>query len=108
MVTSYAYDLMSNLTGVTDALNRTNKLQLRRFQPAEEDYTSGSDCWRRRLEENFTYDLAGKSVGKEKDQANRIISFCYDSVNRLTSSTDGALKVTSLRIQRSFAVDGCG
>jgi YD repeat-containing protein len=59
-VTSYTYDLMSNLTGMTDALNRTTNYtydesltgSLKIKYP---EATAGAG----RLEENFTYDSAG-------------------------------------------------
>ncbi len=70
-VTSYSYDLMSNLTGVTDALSHTtnytyddfNRLTKIRYPEA----TPGAG----RLEENFTYDLAGNLLTKT-DQAGRV------------------------------------
>jgi len=85
--------LISNLTGVTDALNRTTEYnyddfnRLKKITHRKRLLAQGGSKRTSRI-------LAGNLLEK-KDQANRIISFCYDSVNRLTSSTYGALRVTS-------------
>jgi YD repeat-containing protein len=92
--TSYSYDLMSNLTGVTDALNRTTNYEYDDFNRLKKIKYPEATLGAGRLEENFTYDLSGNLLEK-KDQANRITSFCYDNVNRLTTTTDPALKVTA-------------
>jgi len=66
---------MSNITGVTDALNRTTNYSL-------DEFRSNTRKQRRagRLEENLTYDLDGNLLEK-KDQANRTHSFCYDTID---------------------------
>jgi RHS repeat-associated protein len=85
---------MSNLTGVTDALNRTTNYEYDDFNRLKKIKYPEATAGAGRLEENFTYDLAGNLLEK-KDQANRITSFCYDSANRLTTTTDTALNITA-------------
>lgn len=106
--TSYAYDLMPNLAGVTDALSRTTNYfyddfnRLTKIQYPEATPGAG------RLEENFTYDVAGNLLTKT-DQAGRVTTFCYDNADRLTSTIDPAQKITAYeyneRSQRTAVVD---
>lgn len=85
---------MSNLTGVTDALNRTTNYFYDDFNRIAKIKYPEATPGAGRLEENFSYDIAGNLLTKT-DQAGRITTFCYDNANRLTSTIDPAQKATA-------------
>lgn len=99
---------MSNLTGVTDAFNRTTNFTYDEFSRLTKVKYPKGTAGAGRLEENFTYDSAGNLLQKI-DQAGRISSFCYDNSDRLTSTTDPALKTAAYeynaRSQQTAVVD---
>ncbi|MGH9908644.1 MAG: hypothetical protein ACRD8U_24050 [Pyrinomonadaceae bacterium] len=107
-VTSYAYNLMSNLTGVTDALYRTTNYSYDDFHRLTKIKNPEATPGAGRLEENFTYDQAGNLLTRS-DQAGRVTTFCYDAANRLTSTIDPAQKTTAFeynaRSQQTAVVD---
>lgn len=99
---------MSNLTGVTDPLNRTTNYAYDEFHRLMKITYPEATAGAGRLEENFDYDAAGNLIEKT-DQAGRVTTFCYDSAGRLTSSIDPAQKTTSYeynaRSQQTAVVD---
>ncbi len=99
---------MSNVTGETDALNRTTNFTYDEFKRLTKVKYPEASTGAGRLEENFAYDLAGNVLTKT-DQAGSVTTFCYDNVNRLTSTVDPTLKVTAYeynaRSQQTAVVD---
>ena len=91
---SYAYDSMSNVTGVTDELNRTTNYTYDDFDRLTKIKYPEATVGAGRLEENFSYDLAGNLL-TQTDPAGHVTTFCYDNANRLTSTIDAAQKTTT-------------
>ncbi len=99
---------MSNLTGITDPLNRTTNYSYDDFNRLAKIKYPEATPGAARLEENLAYDLAGNLI-TQTDQATRVTAFCYDNANRLTSTIDPAQKTTAYeynaRSQMTAVVD---
>ena len=93
---------------MTDALNRTTNYFYNDFNRLAKIKYPEATAGAGRLEENFTYDLAGNLLTKT-DQAGRVTTFYYDNADRLTSTIDPAQKTTvyeyNARSQMTAVVD---
>jgi len=91
--TTYNYDLMSNLTGTTDALAHTTNYEYDEFNRLVKTIYPPAVTGGARLQETVEYDVAG-NVTKRTDTAGRITILGYDNANRLLTVTDPALQIT--------------
>jgi len=85
--TTFGYDLMSNLTAQTTALNETTNYEYDDFNRVKKIFLPPFTFGAIRLEERIEYDTVG-NVKKRIDTANRETVYDYDTANRLIKTTD--------------------
>lgn len=78
--TTYAYDVMSNLTSLTDAESHTTAFAYDGYNRIESVTYPGART------ESYTYDIAGRLLTKT-DRKGVITTYGYDALSRLTSKT---------------------
>jgi RHS repeat-associated protein len=78
--TTYAYDVMSNLTSLTDAESHTTAFGYDAFNRVQSVTYPGPRT------ETYTYDTAGRLLTKT-DRKGAVTTYGYDGLSRLTSKT---------------------